>query len=129
MRAERLDAILRGEEVPWRALDTTPADLLDTCAASGIAELVHHHLARLDRSDWPDEVRGALARRAHAAAAVELVRGREVAGVLDALAAAVVKALKEGIEDVYPGDVAQEWVERWRDDPKVLERELAAGGG
>ena len=45
-----------------------------------------------------------------------------------ALASAIVKALKEGIEDVYPGDVAQEWVERWRENPKVLERELAAGG-
>jgi len=45
-----------------------------------------------------------------------------------ALASAMVKALKEGIEDVYPGDVAQEWLERWRENPKVLERELAAGG-
>lgn len=44
-----------------------------------------------------------------------------------ALASAIVKALREGIEDVYPGDVAQEWLERWRDNPKVLERELAAG--
>jgi NAD(P)-dependent dehydrogenase (short-subunit alcohol dehydrogenase family)/uncharacterized OB-fold protein len=47
----------------------------------------------------------------------------------EALASAIVKALKEGIEDVYPGDVAQEWLERWRENPKVLERELAAGGG
>jgi NAD(P)-dependent dehydrogenase (short-subunit alcohol dehydrogenase family)/uncharacterized OB-fold protein len=46
-----------------------------------------------------------------------------------ALANAIVKALREGIEDAYPGDVAQEWLERWRDNPKVLERELAAGGG
>ena len=45
-----------------------------------------------------------------------------------ALASAIVQALKEGIEDIYPGDVAQEWLERWRDNPKVLERELAAGG-
>lgn len=45
-----------------------------------------------------------------------------------ALASAVVKALREGLEDVYPGDVAQEWLERWRDNPKVLERELAQGG-
>jgi NAD(P)-dependent dehydrogenase (short-subunit alcohol dehydrogenase family)/uncharacterized OB-fold protein len=45
-----------------------------------------------------------------------------------ALASAIVGALKEGIEDVYPGEVAQEWLERWRDNPKVLERELAAGG-
>lgn len=46
----------------------------------------------------------------------------------EALARAVVQALKDGLEDVYPGDVAQEWLERWRDDPRVLERELAAGG-
>jgi hypothetical protein len=29
---------------------------------------------------------------------------------------------------VYPGEIAQEWLARWRDNPKVLERELAAGG-
>ena len=46
-----------------------------------------------------------------------------------ALAKAVVRALQDGVEDVYPGDVAQEWFRRWRDDPKVLERELAAGDG
>ena len=45
-----------------------------------------------------------------------------------ALANAIVKALRDGVEDVYPGDVAQEWLQRWRDNPKVLERELAAGG-
>jgi NAD(P)-dependent dehydrogenase (short-subunit alcohol dehydrogenase family)/uncharacterized OB-fold protein len=43
----------------------------------------------------------------------------------DALAAAIVRALEQGIEDVYPGDVAAEWLERWRENPKVLERELA----
>jgi len=42
-----------------------------------------------------------------------------------ALAGAIVKALKEGIEDLYPGDVAQEWLARWRDNPKALERELS----
>ena len=44
-----------------------------------------------------------------------------------AVAQAIVRALRDGVEDVYPGDVAQEWLERWRDNPKVLERELAAG--
>jgi len=44
-----------------------------------------------------------------------------------AIAGAIVQALRDGVEDVYPGDVAQEWLERWRDNPKVLERELAAG--
>lgn len=43
----------------------------------------------------------------------------------DALARAIVKALQDGIEDVYPGDVAAEWLARWRENPKVLERELA----
>ena len=45
-----------------------------------------------------------------------------------ALAKAVVSALCDGVEDVYPGDVAQEWLERWRSNPKVLERELALNG-
>ena len=31
----------------------------------------------------------------------------------------MVEALREGLEDVYPGDVAQEWLERLRDNPKV----------
>ncbi|MDP9898933.1 SDR family NAD(P)-dependent oxidoreductase [Variovorax ginsengisoli] len=43
----------------------------------------------------------------------------------ETLANAIVKALRDGVEDIYPGDVAQEWLERWRDNPKVLERELS----
>jgi NAD(P)-dependent dehydrogenase (short-subunit alcohol dehydrogenase family) len=43
-----------------------------------------------------------------------------------ALAGAIVKGLQEGVEDLYPGDVAQEWLARWRDNPKALERELSA---
>lgn len=42
----------------------------------------------------------------------------------EALAKAVVGALRDGVEDVYPGDVAQELLARWRENPKVLEREL-----
>ena len=41
------------------------------------------------------------------------------------LASAIVRALQEGVEDLYPGDVAQEWLARWRDNPKALERELS----
>ena len=41
-----------------------------------------------------------------------------------ALAGSIVKALKDGVEDVYPGDVAQEWFARWQESPKVLEKEL-----
>jgi NAD(P)-dependent dehydrogenase (short-subunit alcohol dehydrogenase family)/uncharacterized OB-fold protein len=45
-----------------------------------------------------------------------------------ALAAAVVRALKGSVEDVYPGDAAQDWVARHLDDPKALEREVGEGG-
>lgn len=45
-----------------------------------------------------------------------------------ALAGAIVRGLRDGVEDLYPGDVAQEWLARWLDNPKILERELAAGG-
>lgn len=42
-----------------------------------------------------------------------------------ALAKAVIRGLQEGVEDLFPGEVAQEWLARWRENPKVLERELA----
>lgn len=42
-----------------------------------------------------------------------------------ALARAITKSLQDSVEDVYPGDVAQEWFARWRESPKVFEREIA----
>lgn len=45
----------------------------------------------------------------------------------EALARAIVQALEKGIEDVYPGDVAQDLLARWRENAKVLERELSLG--
>jgi NAD(P)-dependent dehydrogenase (short-subunit alcohol dehydrogenase family)/uncharacterized OB-fold protein len=42
-----------------------------------------------------------------------------------AVASAIVSALKAGTEDVYPGDVAQDWLARWRENPKALEVEAA----
>jgi NAD(P)-dependent dehydrogenase (short-subunit alcohol dehydrogenase family)/uncharacterized OB-fold protein len=42
-----------------------------------------------------------------------------------AVAKAVVKALQDGIEDVYPGEVAEEWLARWQESPKTLEREVS----
>ncbi|MEW5420745.1 SDR family oxidoreductase [Amorphus sp. 3PC139-8] len=41
-----------------------------------------------------------------------------------ALARALVDGLKRGLEDVYVGDVAADIRDRFRDDPKALEREL-----
>jgi NAD(P)-dependent dehydrogenase (short-subunit alcohol dehydrogenase family)/uncharacterized OB-fold protein len=41
------------------------------------------------------------------------------------LASAVVEALKGSVEDVYPGDMAQDWLARHLQSPKTLERELS----
>lgn len=41
------------------------------------------------------------------------------------LARDIVQGLRDGVEDLFPGDVAKEWLQRWKDNPKVLERELA----
>lgn len=46
-----------------------------------------------------------------------------------ALAKAIVNALNEGLEDVFVGDVATDLIARWRENPKVLERELTEPGG
>lgn len=45
-----------------------------------------------------------------------------------ALARAIVGGLIDGLEDVYCGDVARDLAERWRHDPRILERELTGGG-
>jgi hypothetical protein len=42
-----------------------------------------------------------------------------------ALANAVVRALRQGIEDVFVGDVAEDVRARLAGNPKALERELA----
>ena len=42
----------------------------------------------------------------------------------EAIAKAVVDALKAGIEDVYPGAVAQEILARLRENPKEVERQI-----
>lgn len=45
----------------------------------------------------------------------------------NALAAAVVKALRDGVEQVFAGDVAQDFRARWRDNPDVAIREARGG--
>ncbi len=41
-----------------------------------------------------------------------------------AIATAIARALQDGVEDVYVGDIAQEFLARLHDNPKGLEREL-----
>lgn len=45
-----------------------------------------------------------------------------------ALARDIVRGLRDGLEDVCSGDVARDLHERFRRDPKVLEREMTMGG-
>ena len=45
-----------------------------------------------------------------------------------ALARGVIEALERGLEDHFVGDVARDIVERWRENPGVLEREITGGG-
>ncbi len=46
-----------------------------------------------------------------------------------ALARSVISGLQQGLEDVWCGDVAKDFNERFRKDPKVLEIELGQEGG
>ena len=46
----------------------------------------------------------------------------------ESLARELVKGLQAGVEDVWCGDIAKDTRERFRRDPKVLERELTFGG-
>lgn len=43
------------------------------------------------------------------------------------LARSVVDGLRGGVEDVWCGDIAKDLRDRWRQDPKVLEREMTVG--
>ena len=46
----------------------------------------------------------------------------------EALAAEIVLALRDGVEDLFAGPVAQAWARGFRDNPKVLEREVMLAG-
>jgi hypothetical protein len=83
-----VDEILQGQLPRWAQVNASPEEFLECCAALEISELVHDRFVRgRAETDWPDEVRRELERRARVAAAHELVRAREIACVLDSLAA------------------------------------------
>ena len=44
----------------------------------------------------------------------------------ESLARSVVQGLVEGVEDLYPGELAQQWLASWIQSPKILEREVAS---
>ncbi len=47
----------------------------------------------------------------------------------DAIARAIISGLGDGLEDIFVGDVAKDFIARWRAGPKVLEREMIESGG
>jgi NAD(P)-dependent dehydrogenase (short-subunit alcohol dehydrogenase family)/uncharacterized OB-fold protein len=53
---------------------------------------------------------------------INVFPGPEMAPLM--LARSILKALQDGLEDLYPGEVAQDWLAQWRANPKGLEREL-----
>ncbi len=42
----------------------------------------------------------------------------------EALSKSVIAALRNGVEDAYAGELAQEWLARWLESPKTLERQV-----
>ncbi len=46
-----------------------------------------------------------------------------------ALARSIVGGLEDGLEDVFCGDVAQDFITRYRENPDITEREMTALGG
>jgi NAD(P)-dependent dehydrogenase (short-subunit alcohol dehydrogenase family) len=47
----------------------------------------------------------------------------------EALAKATIAGLRDGLEDVFVGDVAKDLIDRWRAGPKILEREMTGNDG
>lgn len=89
-----LFAFLQGTSRRWRDLDLGPDEFLALCEREEIGCLVFAQLAGADgANDWPSDVRSELARIAREAAAVEMVRRREVAAVLESLRACGVRAI------------------------------------
>jgi hypothetical protein len=78
-------ALLRGEDVPWNGLGAEPGVVLAALTEHDLIGLIHERIGHSPYTDWPQDIRRELARRAHAEAARELLRGEEIRAVLAAL--------------------------------------------
>ena len=89
-----LSGLLQGKTRRWRDLELEPDEFLALCEREEIGCLVLAQLAGRDATDdWPGEVRSELAQVAREAAAVEMVRRREIEAVLDSLHACGLRAI------------------------------------
>lgn len=94
MSAPAVDAIvsvLRGDSVPFSAWQASARDVVDACIEHEVAGLVVDGLAA--RTDWPAAIREELTRHVSGDAAIELLRRRELAGVLESVGAAGVEPI------------------------------------
>jgi hypothetical protein len=82
---EALAAVLAGRATAWHALEMTPDEFLRACDDQGLAGLMHERLR--NDAGCPTAIREVLAAKAREHAATELLRQRESAAVLTALAA------------------------------------------
>ena len=84
---EALCAVIRGEDTDWRELGATPAGVVDLCVRQDLAGLLLERLRGPSATKWPAEIMSGLAEVFRGHLAVESLRRRELANVLDALAA------------------------------------------
>ena len=90
--ADPFASVLRGEQVPWAAFGSADTEFLETCRAEGLTGLIHDRICSSDAArDWPPAVRATLADEARQQTAIELLRDRELRGVLVALSSAGVR--------------------------------------
>lgn len=117
-----LRALLSGGTADWPSIGATPDAFVEACRREEVEALVDDRLRGLPRrAGWPREVLGELGARARAAAARELTRQRELARVLEALAAAGVQpVLIKGTALAYTVYPAPAW--RPRQDTDLLVR-------
>ena len=111
-------AIIAGVPVRWQDLRTSVDAVLAMCDAEDLSPLMHQRLSTL-ALDWPEDVGTALAAKARTAAGEELLRGVEIRAVVEALAAAGIRALLiKGTPlaySVYPSPAT-----RPRDDTDII---------
>jgi hypothetical protein len=86
IRLEDCVALLRGEDVPWDGLRAEPGAILAALTEHDLIGLIQKRIGNSRHTDWPQDIRKELARRAHAESGRELLRGREIRAVLAALA-------------------------------------------
>ena len=120
-------AILAGRLPRWQEMHASADVLLRLCEEEDLAVLIHHRLTQSGiENDWPDAIREALAAKARTAAGEELLRGRETRAVIEALAAAGIRALLiKGTPlaySAYPSPAA-----RPRDDTDLVIRSADVG--